>query len=70
MGASEKRAPSERRSSPVNPDSSPSKEFESPLVEPPINDVETFLTGLRFEIRNLLDKLSSDLLEGRLDQAT
>ena len=45
LGASEKRAPSERRSSPVNPTSPPSKEFESSLVEPPINDIEAFLAG-------------------------
>jgi hypothetical protein len=70
LGASPKRAPSERRSSPVNQASLPSKEFESPLVVPPINDIETFLTGLRFEKRNLLAGLPSDLLEDRLDQAT
>jgi hypothetical protein len=54
------------RSSPVNPVSSPSKEFESPLVLPPINDTETFLAGLRFEKRNLLTELPIDLLEDRL----
>ena len=66
LGASEKRAPSQRRSSPVNSVSPPSKEFESPLLEPPINDTETFLAGLRFEKRNLLAELPSDLLEDRL----
>jgi len=65
LGASEKRAPSKRRSSPVNPVSPPSKEFESPLVVPSINDTETFLAGLRFEKRNLLAELPSDLLEGK-----
>jgi len=54
------------RSSPVNSVSSPPKEFESPLVVLPINDVETFLAGLRFEKRNLLAELPSDLLEDRL----
>ena len=66
LGASEKRAPSERRSSPVDSASSPSKEFESPLVEPPIIDIEAFLAGLRFEKRKLLDELPGDLLGGRL----
>jgi hypothetical protein len=66
LGASEKRAPFERRSSPVNPDSSPSKDFESPLVEPPINDIETFLVELRFEKRNLLAELPCDLVECKL----
>jgi hypothetical protein len=42
------------------------KKFESPLVVPPINDVDTFLAGLRFEKRNLLAELPSDLLEDRL----
>jgi len=55
------------RSSPENSVSSPSKEFESPLVVPPINDIETFLAGLRFEKRNLLAELPSDLLEDRLN---
>jgi hypothetical protein len=51
------------RSSPVNPVSPPSKEFESPLVVPPINDIEAFLAGLGFEKRNLLAELPGDLLE-------
>jgi hypothetical protein len=67
LGASEKRAPSKRRSSPVDTVSPPSKGFESPLVVPPINDIETFLAGLRFEKRNLLAELPSDLLEGTLN---
>jgi hypothetical protein len=33
------------RSSPVDSVFSPAKEFESPLVVPPINDIETFLSG-------------------------
>ena len=66
VGASEKRAPSERRSSPVNPVSPPSREFESPLVLPPINDIEAFLVGLRFEKRNLLANLTVELLGGQL----
>ena len=67
LGASEKRAPSERRSSPVNSVSPPSKEFEAPLVVPPINDVETFLAGLGFEKRYLLAELPTDLLDDRLN---
>ena len=66
LGASEKRAPSKRRSSPVKSVSSPETEFESPLVVPSINDIEAFLAGLRFEKRNLLDELPSDLMGGRL----
>ena len=42
---------------PVNSVSSPSKEFESPLDVPPINDINAFLSVLRFEIRNLLAEL-------------
>jgi hypothetical protein len=38
------------------------------LVVPPINDVEAFLAGLRFEKRNLLAKLPSDLFEDRLNK--
>ena len=66
LGASEKRAPSQRRSSPVNSVSQLSEEFESPLVVPPINDVETFLAGLRFEKQHLLVELPSDLLLSKL----
>ena len=49
------------RSSSANSVSSPSKEFESPLVVPSINDIETVLSGLRFEKRNLLDNNPIDL---------
>ena len=45
FGAFEKRVPFERRSSPVNSVSPPTKEFETPLVVQSINDIETFLVG-------------------------
>ena len=61
LGASEKRAPSERRSSPVNSVPPQPKEFESPLVVPPIADITPFLAGLRFEKRIMLDELPLDL---------
>ncbi len=38
-----------------------SEEFESSWVPAFISDVETFLAGLRFEKRNLLDELPLDL---------
>jgi hypothetical protein len=66
LGAHTPRAPSVRRSSPVNSASPPLKEFKSPLVVPPINDIEAFLAGLGFEKRNLLAELPDDLLRGYL----
>lgn len=59
LGASPRGAPSERRSSASN---FPSKKFESPWPLKSISDVETFLAGLRFENRNLLDTLPSNLV--------
>ena len=38
-----------------------SKEFESPWVPTSISDVETFLAGLRFEKRKLLEQLPINL---------
>ena len=61
LGASPKRAPSKRRSSPIDSTSPPSKEFESPLVVPPISDVTAFLAGLRFEHRDKLADLPFNL---------
>ena len=57
MGASDKRAPPRRRSSSVNSDFTPSKEFDSPLVIPPTNDTEAVLARMRFEKPNLLEEL-------------
>ena len=39
----------------------PLKEFESPWAPTSISDVETFLSSLRFEKRNLLDELPINL---------
>jgi hypothetical protein len=58
LGASPRGAPSRRRSSASN---SPSEEFESPWAPTSISDVGTFLAGLRFEKRNLLDELPINL---------
>jgi len=66
LGASPKRAPSKRRSSPIDSTSPPSKEFESPLVQPPITDVTAFLAGLRFEHRDKLADLPLHLAKGEL----
>ena len=52
-------APSERRSSASIPSSN---QFESSWVPTSISDVETFLAGLRFEKRNLLDELPGELV--------
>jgi hypothetical protein len=54
------------RSSPVDSVSPPSKEFESPLVGPPIGDVTAFLAGLRFEHRDKLADLLLYLAKGDL----
>jgi hypothetical protein len=61
LGASPKRAPLGRRSSPIDSTSPPSKEFESPLVGLPIADVTAFLAGLRFEHRDKLADLPFNL---------
>jgi len=58
LGAQTTGAPSRRRSSAPN---SPSKELESHCVPASISDVETFLAGIRFEKRNLLDELPINL---------
>ena len=39
----------------------PSKEFESSQVLRPESDLSAFLSGLRFEKRNVLDELPFDL---------
>jgi hypothetical protein len=58
LGASPRGAPFERRSFTSN---LPSNEFESPWVPASMSDGESFLTGLQFEQRNLLDGLPIDL---------
>ena len=53
LGASPRGASQTRRSFASK---SPSKEFVSPWVPTSISDVETFLAGLHFEKRNLLNE--------------
>jgi hypothetical protein len=61
VGVQVKRAPSERRSSPIYGGSGSEKRFEFPQVDSPITDVPEFLASLRFDKRNLVDELHVDL---------
>ena len=60
LGASEKRAPSKRRSSPVE---TLANRFESSWDPTSDTDAAAFLAQLRFEKRHLLDKLPLGPLE-------
>ena len=42
------------------------KEFESPMVEPSINNVEGFLAGLRFEKRDFPAEFPGEPLVGQM----